>query len=127
MFYQVLFSSKEEPDALIPHAMYGLLTIHKWVMDVDADPIHPPVGKNLPVIALHDDSVVEVQGEREDANAKCPTKLGDGSSQPSAAAPPAQNFPANTVGGPGYQKQNNVPIFTKLGIYFNLNSFYYLL
>ncbi|CAI9288493.1 unnamed protein product [Lactuca saligna] len=100
--WQVLISAKEEPDALIPPAIDGLLKVHQRVMDADSDParVQPVtistrllvagtqggsligkqgatiktiqdssnckirvIGENLPIFALPDDSVVEIQGE----------------------------------------------------------------
>ncbi|KAL8089419.1 hypothetical protein AgCh_039030 [Apium graveolens] len=75
---EVLISAKEVPDVPLPPAVDALLKVHQLIIDVDADPAHTRPGAGgtvcarmlvaagqgkLPILALAEDCVVEVQGK----------------------------------------------------------------
>ncbi|KAK6163130.1 hypothetical protein DH2020_002971 [Rehmannia glutinosa] len=134
----VMVSAKEEPDALLPPAVDGLLRVHKRVLDgLENDSSHPPSGlggkgstrllvpaaqagsligkqgatvksfqeesncivrvlgsEELPVFALQDDRVVEMQMPNSQMDHMPPTQQHWG--------PPPQSFPPHAHSGPGY-------------------------
>lgn len=61
----MLISAKEEPDALIPPAIDGLLKVHQRVMDADSDParVQPAtISTRLLVAGTQGGSLIGKQG-----------------------------------------------------------------